>query len=416
MQKNNPWTSAQTQLETVAHKADIHPDLLLRLKNHDRILDLSVPVEMDNGTKQFFKGFRVQHNNLRGPYKGGLRYHPQVDMDEVRALAFWMTMKTALVDVPFGGGKGGVSVDPRNLSEGELERLSESFGRALAPNIGPMIDVPAPDVNTNGQIMSWIRTAYEKTVGAPTPAVITGKAITDGGSQGRTEATGFGGVYVLTAFLNQSDKQGVGKTVAIQGFGNVGSYCARALIAAGYTVVAIADSSGAIYADEGILNIDALEAHKRTTGLLAGFPGTREISSQDILTLDVAILVPAALENAITKENAGAVKASIVLELANGPLTPEADSILRERGVVVLPDILANAGGVTVSYFEWYQNMNNEQWTKEMCLKKLEEKMQRATAQVVAMASKTNTTLREAAYLVALERLTGNDETPNRRH
>ncbi len=401
----NPWHSALAQLAKVKERAGIPDALYERLTRPDRIIEVPVSVEMDEGPRAVFEGYRVQHNNILGPYKGGLRYHSHVDMDEVKALSFWMTMKNALVDVPFGGGKGGVKVDPKSLSSGELERLTREFARQLAPYIGPDIDVPAPDVNTNGQIMAWIRDEYEKLTGATAPGVVTGKPVGQGGSEGRTEATGMGGSYVLDEILRQQGEVGEGKTVAIQGFGNVGSYLARYLVASGYKVVAISDSRGAVRGADGITDIDALEAHKKSTGALGGFAGTESMNPSQILELDVDIAVPAALENSITNANAQNIQAKIVLEMANGPTTPEADAILRERGITVIPDILANAGGVAVSYFEWYQNVHGEKWEKGDVFRKLEDKMRAAARAVFTEAGKDSLTLREAAYIVALRRL-----------
>ncbi len=361
----------------------------------------------------------MQHNTARGPYKGGLRYHPKVDMDEVKALSFWMTMKNAIVDVPFGGGKGGIAVDPKKLSAAELERLTREFARKLAPVIGPEIDVPAPDVNTNGTIMGWIRDEYEKEVGKDSPAVITGKSLKDGGSEGRTEATGQGGRYALDAFMRLRERSPRGMTVAIQGFGNVGSYLARYLQESGFTIVALSDSKGGIYVPNGITDLGAIEQCKEKSGKVAGCycvgsvcdisnmeqMGGKDISPEDVLTLPVDVVVPAALENAITEKNAGDIKASIVLEMANGPTTREADEILREKDVMVIPDVLANAGGVAVSYFEWYQNMHNEKWTKADVFSKLKEKMDSASEEVDEASKKYKVSLRDAAYIVALERL-----------
>lgn len=402
--KANPWVSAQAQLEKIV--TELHtPELLhKRLSEPDRIVRVSLPIEMDDGSVRLFEGFRVQHNNIRGPYKGGLRYHPDVDMDEVRALSFWMTVKNAIVDVPFGGGKGGITVNPKELSESELERLTREFARKLFPVIGPELDVPAPDVNTNGTIMSWIRDEYEKKLGAPAPAVITGKPVENGGSQGRTEATGLGGSFVLDAYLTGMGESVAGKTIAIQGFGNVGSYLAEYVVSLGGKVIALSDSKSAIRSDAGFTDMKALDAHKKANGSLAGFPGSTDIPTDQILLQDVDILVPAALENAITAANAAQIKAKLVLEMANGPTTPEADVMLRDRGIPVIPDVLANSGGVAVSYFEWYQNMHNESWSKDDVFKKLEEKMRAATQAVMDIA-KQEKTLRDAAYMLAIKRL-----------
>jgi glutamate dehydrogenase len=402
---HNPWDRALSQVQTAAKYTLITPDLLARLLQLDRIIEVSIPVQMDSGTTEVFQGYRIQHNNIRGAYKGGLRYHPDVDMDEVKALSLWMTMKNAVIGVPFGGGKGGIRVDPKKLSSGELERLTRAFTRELAPHIGPHLDVPAPDVNTNATIMSWIRDEYALITGSDQPAVITGKAVEHGGSLGRTEATGLGGFYALARYLEHTGVQGAGKTVAIQGFGNVGSYLAGYLVEAGYRVIALSDSKSGIVRDEGMLDIPAVVAHKEAHGRMGGVLGTREILPSEVLALPANIIVPAALENALTKDNAAAVQASIVLEMANGPTTTEADEILDQKHVPVIPDILANAGGVAVSYFEWYQNVHGEVWEKEVVFMKLKELMDAAVDSVLETAKKHTVSLRTAAYIVALERL-----------
>ncbi len=419
IQKNNPWQRALQQLRSATKRTKIDPLLALQLENPDRVMEMSVPLRMDNGDARVFQGFRVQHNNLRGPYKGGLRYHPQVDMDEAKALAFWMTIKNAVVCVPFGGGKGGIAVNPKELSEGELERLTREFTRKLTSIIGPEVDVPAPDVNTNGKIMTWIADEYAKTIGKPSPAVVTGKPIERGGSEGRTEATGLGGSYVLQHLLKKRKLDPKNMTVAIQGFGNVGSYLAKYLHRAGFKVVALSDSKGGIYVPKGIESIDAVEACKEKKGVLAGcycvgsvcdvsnkdIVGAREISSDEILTLPVDIVVPAALENAITEKNAKKIKANIVLEMANGPTTLEADTILKKKGITVIPDVLANAGGVAVSYFEWEQNRKNEHWKKRDVFARLQKLMSDATDTVIHVSKKRKVSLREAAYIMAVERI-----------
>ena len=421
--ENNPWTRAQEQLRSAASHLSLDPLLLARLGSPDRVIEVSLPVRMDDGSARVFDGFRVQHNNIRGPYKGGLRYHPKVDMDEVKALAFWMTMKNAIVDVPFGGGKGGIAVDPKKLSEAELERLTREFARKLTPVIGPALDVPAPDVNTNGKIMNWIRDEYARGTGSDAPAVVTGKPLEAGGSEGRPEATGLGGRYALDAFLRMQGRSPRGMTVAIQGFGNVGSFLARYLQESGFTIVALSDSKGGIYVPHGINDLKAVEDCKERSGKLAGCycvgsvcdlatmesVGGRDISPEEVLTLPVDVVVPAALENAITEENAPDIQASIVLELANGPTTIEADAILAKKGVTVIPDILANAGGVAVSYFEWYQNIHGEKWKKEDVFAKLKEKMEAASEAVHAASLECKVSLREAAYIVALKRLAEGD-------
>ncbi|MBI2028225.1 MAG: Glu/Leu/Phe/Val dehydrogenase [Candidatus Levybacteria bacterium] len=419
MVNNNPWKRAQKQLRKAARYIKLDPLTLAKLSNPDRVVEVSLPIKLGSGEIKVFQGYRVQHNNIRGPYKGGLRYHQKVDMDEVKALAFWMTIKNAVVNVPFGGGKGGIAVDPKTLEELELEKLTRQFTRKIADFIGPQKDVPAPDVNTNPKIMSWIKNEYSNLTGQDSPAVVTGKPIEDGGSQGRTEATGLGGVYALLTVLSKLGKDPKGMSVAIQGFGNVGSFLAKFLQKEGFKVVALSDSKGGIYIPDGIRDIDEVKRCKEEKGLLAGCYcvgsvcdlknmknlGGKNIEADKVLTLPVDIIVPAALENSITKENAEKITAKIILEMANGPTTLEADEILQKKDVVVIPDILANSGGVAVSYFEWYQNLNSKHWGKEEVFKKLREKMEKATGKVLDTSNKYGVSLREAAYIVALNRI-----------
>ncbi len=416
---NNPWETAQKQLETASEKIKVDPLLLQTLRNHDRDIQVSLPLKMDDGETKIFKGYRLQHNNIRGPYKGGLRYHPQVSEDEVKALSFWMTMKNAVIDVPFGGGKGGIAVNPKKLSERELEELTRLFTRKIADFIGPQKDVPAPDVNTNPKIMNWIVEEYSKIVGKDTKAVVTGKPIEHGGSEGRTEATGLGGVYSLLASLKQLGVDKKGLTVAIQGFGNVGHYIASFLEKEGFRIVALSDSKGGIYIPNGIESIGQIAKFKEAKGYLAGCycvgsvcdinnrekVGGKDVSSNELLELPVDILIPAALENVITTENAANIKAKIILEMANGPTTSEADEILHQKNITVIPDILANSGGVAVSYFEWYQNLHNEHWSKEDVFAKLKEKMDKSVGEVFEIQKEHKTTLREASYILALQRI-----------
>lgn len=427
MLKNNPWERARNQLKNAAGKVSLDPMLYQKLLNPDRIIEVSLPMEFDNGEVKVFQGYRVQHNNIRGPYKGGLRYHSNVDMDEVKALAFWMTMKNAVIDVPFGGGKGGIAVDPKTLSEKELENLTRLFVRKIAPVIGPNVDVPAPDLNTNPKIMAWIVDEYEKQLKAQNSnlksneilGVVTGKPLDKGGSEGRTEATGLGGTYALLSILRKLGKYPKGMTAAIQGFGNVGSFIAKFLQKAGFKIVALSDSRGGIYIPDGIRDIEQIESCKKEKGLLAEcycigsvcdlkniekLRG-KNIPSEDVLELPVDIIVPAALENVITKDNANKIKAKIILEMANGPTTLEADDVLKRQNAIVIPDILVNSGGVAVSYFEWYQNIHNEKWSKEEVFSKLKEKMEKAADEVFDTSNKHKVSLREAAYIVALERI-----------
>ncbi|HUO50596.1 MAG TPA: Glu/Leu/Phe/Val dehydrogenase [Candidatus Paceibacterota bacterium] len=417
--EQNPWQDARNLLEKVAQEVSLDPLLHAQLLEPDRVIEMSLTIKMDDGRIKSFRAYRVQHNNARGPYKGGLRYHPRVDVDEAKALAFWMTMKCAIIDVPFGGGKGGIAVNPKDLSEAELERLTREFTRKLAPVIGPEKDVPAPDVNTNATVMDWIRDEYETVVRESASGVVTGKSIGKGGSEGRAEATGIGGAIALGAILRKIGKEPRGLTVAIQGFGNVGSMLAHALKEMGCSIVALSDSKGGLYVPRGIQDLDAVAMCKERSGKIAGCYcvgsvcdlsnmeslGGKDILPEDVLSLPVDIVVPAALEGAITKANVDSIQASIVLEMANGPTTTEADEILTQRGIVVVPDVLANSGGVAVSYFEWLQNKRDESWKREQVIEALREKMEAATEAVWQHASTKEINLRDAAYQVALSRL-----------
>jgi glutamate dehydrogenase/leucine dehydrogenase len=418
MIQKNPWKQAKKQLAKSAEHIHLDPLIHAYLTEPEKIIHVHLPLRLDNGEVVMFEGYRVQHNSHKGPYKGGLRFHPEVNLDEVKALAFWMTMKTALVDVPFGGGKGGISIDPKTLTEPELERLTRLFTKRLAHAIGPDKDIPAPDVNTNPQIMEWIADEYSRLVGKPTPAVVTGKPVGKGGSLGRTEATGLGGAYVLIDIVRRMGLKPEDLTVAVQGFGNVGRYIADFLQQVGFKIVALSDSKGGIYIPGGIAPIEQVEKCKEEKGFLAGcycvgsvcdikykehLKG-QDITPDEILTLPVDIVVPAALDMVITEQNAKDIKAKIILEMANGPTTTEADEILQKMKVTVIPDILANAGGVAVSYFEWYQNIHDDSWTKEEVFKKLKEKMLKATDTVCKTMEERKTTMRDAAYIAALKK------------
>lgn len=411
--ENNPWLRAQQQLEKIATLIDLPPLLLERLIEPDRVITVSLPLRRDDQTTTRYTGYRSQHNNILGPYKGGIRYHEQVSLDEVKALSFWMTIKCAVINVPFGGGKGGITVNPKELSEKELEHLSRLFIRRIAPVIGPETDVPAPDVNTNPKIMSWMADEYRRIVGRDIPAVITGKPVDKGGSLGRTEATGLGGTYALLTSLKNLGKKPKDVTVAVQGFGNVGYYVAHFLAQAGCKIIAVSDSKEGIYVEKG-LNPETTLTCKREKGILSGcycigsvcdMKNGKVISNKALLELPVDILIPAALENVITHENAQKIKAQIILEMANGPVTQEADKILRKKGITVIPDILANAGGVCVSYFEWYQNMQNITWTKQEVFDKLKTHMEESVSEMFSTQKKYKGTLRDSAYIVALERI-----------
>ncbi len=371
----NPFKIAQEQFDKAAELMKLEPAARAMLRDPMRVLEVLIPVRMDDGSVKVFKGFRVQHNDARGPTKGGIRFHPAETLDTVKALAMWMTWKTAIVNLPYGGAKGGVICNPKEMSERELEALSRGYIRAIGRFIGPEKDIPAPDVYTNPQIMAWMMDEYSKLVGYNAFGVITGKPVEVGGSLGRIDATSRGGMYVLEAVAEKLGIDLSKSTFAIQGYGNAGYYAAKlAKELFGAKVVAVSDSRGGIYNPDG-LDPDLVLEHKKKTGSVVGYPGAQEVTNPELLELDVDILVPAAIENVITGQNADRIKAKVVLELANGPTTPEADNILHERGVFVVPDFLANAGGVTVSYFEWVQNITGYYWSLEEVYEKLRTKM-----------------------------------------
>lgn len=369
-----------------------------------RIIVLSFPVKLDSGKIRYFTGYRVQFNDARGPAKGGLRFHPGLNLEEVKTLAFLMTLKCAVGNLPYGGGKGGVAINPHEYSKKEIERVSRAFMRELAPFIGPQTDIPAPDVNTNPEIMGWMLDEYEKIIGKKCPAAITGKPVELGGSLGREYSTSYGGAYVLEHIVRDLKLDKKKLAVAVQGFGNVGMHVARILHEWGYRVVAVSDSKGGIFKKEG-LDIKQVISHKAKTGSVAKLKGAEEISNEDLLELDVDVVIPSALENVITKENASKIKAKIILEMANGPVTTEADEILLKKKVKVVPDILANAGGVIVSYFEWVQNLNNEKWSEEEVLKKLKEKMEQAVQDLSKSCPNYNCSMRESLYISAIKKV-----------
>ncbi len=391
------------QLDKAAELAGLDAQFITLLRNPNREVRISIPVKMDDGSVRAFEGYRVEYNNALGPYKGGIRYHQDTDINEVKALAFWMALKCAVAGIPMGGGKGGVTVDPKTLSKGELERLSRGWVRRLSDILGPKKDVPAPDVNTTPEIMAWMADEFEKLTGDKTGAVITGKPLDKGGSEGRGTATAQGGFYVfeaLRASLGLPEKC----TVAVQGFGNAGSYAAEIWAKAGHTVVAVSDSKGGIYNPAGLDVAKAME-HKKSTGSLAGFPGAQEITNEGLLETNCDLLIPAAFENQITDANADKVKAKVVLELANGPTTPEADEILFKKGIAIIPDILANSGGVTVSYFEWDQNLKGEHWSEQEVFAKLQPMLAESSQKIADLAKKHSTDLRRGAFILALERI-----------
>jgi len=401
----NPFQIAQRQLDEAARILDLDPAVHELLRWPMREFHVRIPVRMDDGTVKVFEGFRVQYNNARGPTKGGIRFHPQETFDTVRALAAWMTWKTAVVDLPLGGGKGGVVCNPKEMSQGELERLSRGWIRALGHYIGPDIDVPAPDVYTNPQVMAWMMDEYEKLTGHSAPGVITGKPLPLGGSAGRGDATARGGVYTVREAAKVLGIELKGAPAAIQGYGNAGQFAHKlAVELLGLKVVAVSDSKGGVYSPEG-LPFEALLKHKQETGSVVEFPGAQSISNPELLELEVVVLFPAALENVITEENAGRIKAKIVAELANGPTTPEADVILHQRGVYVIPDFLCNAGGVTVSYFEQVQNAYNYYWDEQTVHERLDRKMTTAFHAVHEAAQKYGVHNRLGAYAVAVSRV-----------
>jgi glutamate dehydrogenase (NAD(P)+) len=400
----NPWVVAQRQFDLAAERLDLDPGVRAVLREPRRELTVHFPVKMDDGTTKVFTGYRVQHNLSRGPAKGGLRFHQDVTLDEVKALSMWMTWKCATVGIPYGGGKGGVIVDPKQLSATELENLSRRFGAEISLIIGPERDIPAPDVNTTPQIMAWIMDEYSSQVGHMVPGVVTGKPIVLGGSEGRNEATARG---LTVTVIEAASELGIDlkhATVVIQGFGNAGAISARLMSDLGSRIIAASDTKGAIRNRLG-LDVTSLLAWKAEHGTVAGFPGSEEISNAELLETQCDILIPAALENQITAANAERISAKIVAEAANGPTTPEADEILARRGIFVIPDILCNAGGVTVSYFEWVQNLNRDMWSEALVNQKLGEIMVRAFHEVHFMAKRENVHMRTAAYLVAVKRV-----------
>jgi glutamate dehydrogenase (NAD(P)+) len=404
-EQQNLFAITQAQLDAAAALLELEPEMHAFLREPLRELHVTLPVKMDNGRTKIFKGFRVQYNDARGPTKGGLRFHPAETIDTIRALAAWMTWKCAVVNIPLGGGKGGVACNTKELSTAELERVSRAYVRQVGRILGPEMDVPAPDIYTTPQVMAWMADEYAVLQGHNQPGVITGKPVALGGSLGRTDATARGGVYTVreAARTLQFDTQGA--TMAIQGYGNAGHYAAilgRDLL--GCTVVAVSDSRGGIYHPQGLDATRVIE-HKDRTGSVVGFPGAEAISNAELLELEVDILVPAAMESQITAQNAEHIKARIVAELANGPTTPAADEILYKNGVYVIPDLLCNAGGVTVSYFEMVQNAYGYYWDEETVHQRLEAKMKQAFRDVHQKAQKFNVHNRLAAYVVAVERV-----------
>jgi glutamate dehydrogenase (NAD(P)+) len=400
----NPYEIAKQQFDRAADYLELEDSMRRVLKNAKRQLTVSIPVKMDNGEVQVFEGYRVQHNIARGPAKGGIRYHPQVTLDEVKALASWMTWKCATVGIPYGGGKGGVICDTKVLSIGEIERLTRRYAFEIAPIIGPDSDIPAPDVYTDEQTMAWIMDTISMVRGRTVLGVVTGKPISLGGSQGRGEATARGCLYALREACNVKGMTLKGARVAVHGFGNAGANIARLVAADGAIVVAICDSRSGVYAESGI-DVEAALRHKAQTTSVLGLANTKEISSEDVLAVDCDILLPSALENAITLESVGRVKAKIIAELANGPTTPGADRVLAEQGVFLVPDILANAGGVTVSYYEWVQDLYSYFWSESEINNRLEQTMRAAFQAVYEKARQFDTDMRTGAYILAVDRV-----------
>jgi glutamate dehydrogenase/leucine dehydrogenase len=401
----NPFESLQEQIDDAAAYIDTSPDVIERLKHPERVLEANLAVEMDDGSIEVFDSYRSQFNGDRGPYKGGIRYHPGVTRDEVKALSGWMVYKCATVDIPFGGGKGGIALNPHQYSTSELERITRSFTEELRPIIGVDRDIPAPDVNTGQREMNWIKDTYETLERTTEPGVVTGKALDSGGSAGRVEATGRSVSFAAREVFDYFERDIENATVAIQGYGNAGSVAARLIDDLGADVVAASDSSGAAYDPDG-LDTQALRDHKLKTGTVTGYENTETITNDELLTLGVDLLVPAALENAIDGDLAREAEADLVIEAANGPLTPEADDVFTERGVPVVPDILANAGGVTVSYFEWVQNRGRHYWTEERVNTELERLIVEAfDALTDAYETHDLPNLRTAAYVVAIRRV-----------
>lgn len=424
---NDPHANAVQQLHQVAEllrpqyadQADRFDQAITKLSEPDRVIEAELSVKMDDGSTKQFQAYRAQHNNARGPYKGGIRYHQDVSLSEVKALSTWMTWKCAVTGIPYGGGKGGVIVNPRELSTGELERLSRAYVQLVADHIGPWQDIPAPDVNTTGQIMAWMVDEYQQALQSKGQllenplATFTGKPVMLGGSEGREEATGLGGVFVLEELVNKLGLRKQDVSIAVQGFGNVGYWFAYHADRLGYRVVAVSDSKGAIYVEKGLDVAKTLECKKKfgsiaecmcVDGVCDPSQG-KVLTNAELLELPVDIIVPAALENVITAENAGRIQAKAIIEMANGPVTPEADEILAKNGVVLVPDVLANAGGVTTSYFEWVQNLQGYSWTHEEVISKLKPLMVKAFGEMWAMREQTNQPGRMATYMTAIKRV-----------
>jgi len=404
MREFNPWYMALKHLDEVAEKINLDPNIHNILKKPKRILTVSIPIRMDDGRIEVFTGFRVQHNITRGPAKGGIRYHPQVTLDEIKALAMLMTWKCAVVGIPYGGAKGGIICDPKRLSSGEIERLTRRYISEIISIIGPEKDIPAPDINTNPQIMAWIMDTYSMDKGYSVPGVVTGKPISIGGSLGRNTATARGVMFTLMNTIKKLNLNFSQQKIAIQGFGNVGGNLARILQKENCKIIAVSDIKGGIYNPKGLDCFKVSEALEKT-GSVTGFNNGEQITNKELLSLNCDILVPAAIENQITKENADKVRAKIIIEAANAPITPEADKILNEKGIFIVPDILANAGGVTVSYFEWVQGLQSYFWTEREVNLKLRDIMEKAFENVWRISQERKVDMRMAAYILAVSRV-----------
>ena len=400
----NAWAVAQQQFDLAAERLHLDEGIRRVLREPRREFTCHFPVHMDDGSVRVFTGYRVQHNLGRGPAKGGIRYHQDVSIDEVKALAMWMTWKCAVVGIPYGGGKGGVIVDPKQLSMRELEALSRRFFTEIEVLVGPERDIPAPDVNTTPQIMAWFMDTFSMHAGYTVPGVVTGKPISLGGSEGRNEATARGTVYCIVEAARHLGIELKKAKVSVQGFGNAGSIAAQLMVVEGATVVAVSDSTGGIHNPNG-LDIAKVINWKKEHGTVQGFPGSKDVSNAQVLEVECDILIPAALENQITERNAGNIKARLIAEAANGPTTPEADRILWKNSRFMIPDILCNAGGVTVSYFEWVQDLNRDHWSEQVVNEKLKEIMVKAFTETLAIARREQIDMRTAAYLLAVQRV-----------
>jgi glutamate dehydrogenase (NAD(P)+) len=400
----NVWEMAQSQFDRVAEIINLEENISKKLRECRKVMIVSLPVRMDDGNVQVFEGFRSHHNTARGPAKGGIRYHPEVTLEEVKALSMWMTWKCAVMNIPFGGGKGGVKCSPKEMSVGELERLTRRYANEINNFIGPDMDIPAPDVYTTPQIMAWIMDTYSVNRGYAAPGVITGKPLEIGGSLVRDEATGRGVYICVLNALNRINKKPEDVKITVQGFGNAGSVAAKLLCEEGCSVIAVSDSRGGIF-NAGGLDIDKLNNVKKEKGSVVEYPDGDKITNQELLIIDTDVLIPAALENQITGDNAENIKASIIAEAANGPTSEEADEILKDKGVFMIPDILANAGGVTVSYFEWVQARQGMSWKKEKVMNQLEEKMLDSFREVENIIKEKKTDGRTAAYILGIGRV-----------